>query len=250
MVDRGLVPPRGGALLHLPLRDAAGAVASCAVALRHIAGGSSSACIVRANLPPAVMESACIKLLRRLTHSQTGVQVRILQREGPPGLRGVPTARHHPGGSAEIGCIRDEIPQKLWASCLRNSKCVRPRRSKKRIQDIGPSSPRSLLWWSGLLAIFGLRGFLCSLALCVANGKALLDLFGRDGKQLEKEQCHQLPQPMPPLRFVKGRVAPKEIEVARGDETPEICEQFVIALNCPAGCGYQIRHRQKRPVKQ
>ena len=31
----------------------------------------------------------------------------------------------------------------------------------------------------------------------------------------------------PPFRFVKGRVAPKEIEVARGDETPEICEQFV-----------------------
>ena len=189
------------------------------------------------------LASSCCDVLRTLRQAYR-------QREGPPGLRGVPTARHHPGGSAEIGCIRDEIPQKLWASCLRNSKCVRPRRSKKRILDIGPSSPRSLLWWSGLLAIFGLRGFLCSLALCVANGKALLDLFGRDGKQLEKEQCHQLPQPMPPLRFVKGSVAPKEIEVARGDETPEICEQFVIALNCPAGYGYQIRHRQKRPVKQ
>ena len=90
------VPPRGGALLHLPLRDAAGAAASCTVALRHIAGGSCSAFIVHANLPPAVTESACIKLLRRLTHSQTAVQVRELQREGPPGLRGVPTARHHP----------------------------------------------------------------------------------------------------------------------------------------------------------
>ena len=82
-VDRALAAPRGGALLHLPLRDAAGAVASCAVALRHIAGGSSSACIVRANLPPAVTESACIKLLRRLTHSQTAVPVRELQRDGP-----------------------------------------------------------------------------------------------------------------------------------------------------------------------
>ena len=99
LMARGLVPPRGGALLHLPLRDAAFAAASCTVALRHIAGGSCSAFIVHANLPPAVTESACIKLLRRLTHSQTAVQVREqvreLQREGPPGLQGVPTARHH-----------------------------------------------------------------------------------------------------------------------------------------------------------
>ena len=63
------------------------------------------------------------------------------------------------------------------------------------------SSPRSLLWWIGLIAIFDLQGFLVSLALCVASGKALLDLFGKNGKQLEAEQCHQLPQPMPPRRF-------------------------------------------------
>ena len=76
------------------------------------------------------------------------------------------------------------------------------RKSESRV--IGPSSPRSLFWWLGFIAIFGCRGFLFSLALVAASGKAVLELFGYDGKQKEAEQCHQLPQPMP-FRFVKGR---------------------------------------------